>query len=79
MLCDLAGILSAGGPAAEPLATARHRLAAAGFVPDYLELVDGPTLLPLPEAKPGARLVVAAKLGTVRLIDNIAVDIRVPA
>jgi pantoate--beta-alanine ligase len=79
VLGDLGGILSAGGPATEPLATGRRRLADAGFVLDYLELVDGPTLLPLPAAQPGARLIAAAKLGTVRLIDNIAVNLLAPA
>jgi pantoate--beta-alanine ligase len=64
----------AGGGAAEPvLAEARAALAAAGFALDYLALVDGPTLRALPAAVVGARLVVAARLGSVRLIDNVAV------
>jgi pantothenate synthetase len=36
-------------------------------------LVDGPTLLPLEAARPSARLVAAARLGSVRLIDNVPV------
>jgi pantoate--beta-alanine ligase len=79
VLCDLAGTLSSGGPAAELLAMGRRRLVDAGFVPDYLELVDGPSLLPLPAAQPGARLIAAAKLGAVRLIDNVAVGLRAPS
>ena len=51
------------------------RLVAAGFAGvDYLALVDGPSLTPLerPGAGPGARIVAAARLGSVRLIDNIS-------
>jgi pantoate--beta-alanine ligase len=49
------------------------RLAVGGFVPDYLALVEGDTMRPLTEAGPGARLVAAARLGKVRLLDNLAV------
>ena len=47
---------------------------AAGFEVDYLALVDGPSLAPLAceSSRAGARLIVAARLGSVRLIDNIA-------
>ncbi len=61
-----------GEAANAPLAEARAALAAQGFAVDYMALVDGPTLSPLTHAEPGARLIVAAKLGNVRLIDNIA-------
>jgi pantoate--beta-alanine ligase len=40
---------------------------------DYVALVDGPTLAPLERAQPQARLIAAARLGAVRLIDNMAV------
>jgi pantoate--beta-alanine ligase len=51
----------------------RTQLAEAGFGPiDYLALVDGPTLAPLAKKVFGARIVAAARLGNVRLIDNIA-------
>ncbi|SPE22343.1 Pantothenate synthetase (fragment) [Burkholderiales bacterium] len=66
-------MLAAGGPAAEPLAAAQRELTQEGFVVDYFALVDGPTLQPLPAAAPGSRLVAAARLGAVRLIDNVTV------
>ncbi|HTI82231.1 MAG TPA: pantoate--beta-alanine ligase [Acetobacteraceae bacterium] len=71
-LVEIASAL-AGGNAAEPLLTAsRMRLSDAGFDVDYLALVDGPSLRAIPVRQPGARLIVAARLGSVRLIDNIA-------
>ncbi|MSP04354.1 MAG: pantoate--beta-alanine ligase [Acetobacteraceae bacterium] len=54
------------------LAQARVELAGAGFTVDYLALVDGPSLAPLERQASGARVIAAARLGSVRLIDNIA-------
>ena len=48
-------------------------LAMRGFVPDYLAMVAGATMRPVAAAEPGARLVATARLGTVRLLDNVAV------
>jgi pantoate--beta-alanine ligase len=48
-------------------------LAAAGFAVDYFALVDGPTLAPIEHAADGCRLIAAARLGSVRLLDNIGV------
>lgn len=48
-------------------------LAEAGFTVDYLALVDAETLEPLDTLRPGARLMVAARLGTTRLLDTLAV------
>ena len=66
--------LNSGVAAPEPLARATARLADAGFVPEYFALVDGPTLEPLDRVRPGSRLIAAARLGSVRLIDNVAAD-----
>ncbi|MGA9583132.1 MAG: pantoate--beta-alanine ligase, partial [Allosphingosinicella sp.] len=60
---------------AEALATARERLAKAGFDPiDYVELCDSETLAPVVSLERPARLLAAAKLGRTRLIDNLAVE-----
>ncbi len=65
--------LSDGRVAAEPLRVARTALAAAGFDVDYFALVDGRSLAPLEQCVPGSRLIAAARLGAVRLLDNVAV------
>ncbi|MGE0416641.1 MAG: pantoate--beta-alanine ligase [Acetobacteraceae bacterium] len=71
ILRETAAILRDGRPADTILDIARARLAAAGFDVDYYALVDGPTLAPVPAAIPNARLITAARLGSVRLLDNI--------
>lgn len=43
---------------------------------DYLSVVDGPTLSPLVEVAPGARLLVAAFVDGTRLLDNVALEPR---
>jgi pantoate--beta-alanine ligase len=50
---------------------ARSALADAGFAVDYIALVDGPSLTPIDSPRPHARLIAAARLGGVRLLDNI--------
>lgn len=67
----VASALAGEAPAAPVLATERERLAAAGFAVDYLALVDGKSLRAIERTAPAARLIVAARLGAVRLIDNI--------
>jgi pantoate--beta-alanine ligase len=62
-----------GVPADPILDGGRATLTREGFAVDYVALVDGPTLAPLPTARPNARLIAAARLGAVRLIDNMAV------
>ncbi len=48
-------------------------LGSGGFIVDYLELRDAATLAPLARLAAPARLLVAARLGRTRLIDNITV------
>jgi pantoate--beta-alanine ligase len=63
-----------GGTAVpEAVASARAGLAGAGFGVDYLALVDGAGLAPVDTPVPGGRLIVAARLGSVRLLDNVGV------
>ena len=63
-----------GWEVAAALAAARAMLHEAGFGPiDYLALVNAGTLEPVDEAHGEMRLIAAAKLGSTRLIDNLAV------
>ena len=66
--------ISAGSSVAKVLTDGRKAIAAAGFALDYLEARNAETLAPL--SKGGdepVRLLVAARLGRTRLIDNIGV------
>jgi pantoate--beta-alanine ligase len=63
--------LAAGDPTAECLDAARMVLSDAGFSVDYVALVDGPSLKPIDAPRPQARLIAAARLGGVRLLDNV--------
>lgn len=64
-----------GEPVDGALAKAVATLAGAGFDPiDYVTLCDAVTLAPMHVLDRPAQLLGAAKLGTTRLIDNIAVD-----
>lgn len=70
----VAGVHAAPSGADAALEAARAVLTAVPAIDvDYLELRD-PALGPVPENGPG-RLLVAARLGATRLLDNIAVDI----
>jgi pantoate--beta-alanine ligase len=73
VLAATANALRSRRPVDTALGDARRDLNQAGFRLDYLALVDGSTMSAMPEMSPGARLIVAAKLGAVRLIDNVPV------
>ncbi len=60
-----------GATAAGVVVAARAVFAASDVVPDYVALVDPETFEPLTDARDEALLVVAAKVGTTRLIDNL--------
>jgi len=72
-LARAAAALADGAAAAAVLAAERAGLERDGFAVDYLALVDGPSLRAITAARAGARLIVAARIGAVRLIDNLAV------
>lgn len=79
VLQDCARDIAAGQGAEDVLAAGLARLAGAGFLTDYLELREAHNLGPkLPGTSGAARLLVAARLGTTRLIDNIAVSGALP-
>lgn len=73
-LNDCAKAIRSGSRIAAALTAARARIKRAGFVIDYVEARHAETLAPVRSQKDGPiRLLVAAKIGTTRLIDNIAV------
>ena len=73
-LLETARSLAAGTAADRALTEARKTLTEAGFGVDYFALVDGPTLAPIVVANPTARLIATARLGSVRLLDNVAIS-----
>jgi pantoate--beta-alanine ligase len=73
VLRELAERLGGSALAAGPLEEGRRALEAAGMEPDYLALVDATTLEPIAAAGAPARLIAAARLGSVRLLDNVPV------
>jgi pantoate--beta-alanine ligase len=74
-LGEAAAAIQRGGDVDSALATAKERLAKAGFDPiDYVELRDAETLEPVTSLERPARLLVAARIGRTRLIDNLAVE-----
>ena len=73
-LGDAARAIARGDAIGETLEKARLRLAEAGFDPvDYVELRDSETLIPVEILERPARLLAAARIGSTRLIDNLAV------
>jgi pantoate--beta-alanine ligase len=74
VLADCAREIAGGAALADTLAQGRAALAQAGFAPDYLEARHADTLLPIASVREGPiRLLVAARLGRTRLIDNVTV------
>ncbi len=66
--------LRAGDDASAAMAGGAELITAAGFVLDYFEARHADTLAPIVSLKDGpVRILVAAKLGNTRLIDNIGV------
>jgi pantoate--beta-alanine ligase len=66
--------LKAGDGLDAAMAVGREMIAGAGFVLDYFEARHAETLAPVTSMKDGpVRILVAAKLGKTRLIDNIGV------
>jgi pantoate--beta-alanine ligase len=71
---QVAKLLKAGKTADASLKVGTEMITSAGFALDYLEARHAETLAPIRSRKDGPiRLLVAAKIGTTRLIDNIAV------
>jgi pantoate--beta-alanine ligase len=69
---DVAARLRAGAEVGATLSEGRAAIAAAGFAIDYFEARHAETLEPVTSMTDGpVRLLVAAKLGRTRLIDNI--------
>jgi len=74
VLSGCAAKISAGGPIAKIVDEGRTEIAAAGYVIDYLEARHAETLASVASTKDGPiRLLVAARIGKTRLIDNIGV------
>jgi len=73
-LADLGSAITRGATVGPAIERAIENLIRNGFEPvDYVAYVDGGTLEPLDEYQEGGRLIAAAFLGGVRLIDNISV------
>ena len=73
----VAQAIGQGAPVAPALRAASEALLAAGFAKvDYFSLVDERSLQPLETARPGARLLAAATMGSTRLLDNLPVEMQ---
>ncbi|MFZ2065171.1 MAG: pantoate--beta-alanine ligase [Xanthobacteraceae bacterium] len=74
VLKECAAAIAAGKPMAAVLDGGRAAITRAGFALDYLEARHAETLAPVGSLKDGAvRLLVAARIGKTRLIDNVGV------
>jgi pantoate--beta-alanine ligase len=76
-LQESAAAIAGGGSLAEIMARGRAAIERAGFKIDYFEARHAETLVPIASPDKGPiRLLVAAKLGTTRLIDNLGVPLK---
>jgi pantoate--beta-alanine ligase len=74
VLADCANKIGAGDPIRPVLRKGRRAIENAGFTLDYLEARHAETLAPVASNKEGpVRVLVAAKIGATRLIDNVGV------
>ena len=74
VLADCAEEIARGAEPAAVIRRGRATIEQAGFVLDYLDARNADTLRPIASAPEGPlRLLVAARLGRTRLIDNVAV------
>jgi pantoate--beta-alanine ligase len=74
VLKECAAAIAAGKPMAAVLDGGRAAITRAGFALDYLEARHAETLAPVGSLKDGpVRLLVAARIGKTRLIDNVGV------
>jgi pantoate--beta-alanine ligase len=71
-LCEARAAMADGVAVTHALSAARQRLAGDGLITDYFALVDGPSLIEIEALAVNARLIAAARLGSVRLLDNVA-------
>ena len=71
---DSAQAIAAGASIHSVLRKGRQTVEGAGFILDYLEARHAETLAPIASIREGPmRLLVAAKIGKTRLIDNIGI------
>lgn len=68
-----ASAIGAGKDVAAALNQARQDVTKVGIIPDYIALVHAETLEPITTLTHPARLIAAARLGPIRLLDNIPV------
>jgi len=74
-LGDARSAITAGQPVADAVGRVKQRLVEAGFLRiDYVALVDAQTLEPIDRPAGEMRLIAAATIGTIRLIDNLSVS-----
>ena len=72
-MTQAASLLETGASVAEALSASIAALKTAGLTPDYFALVHATSLTPLDALTRPARLIAAAILGRIRLLDNIPV------